>query len=143
MSTEIPFTKRSFEQLKLPQKRYRIHDIAHRDSIKGLFLDVLPSGKTIFRFRRKRLGRDVTITIGHFPTITIENARKLAAKHASELAEGQNPNEVKRQQKLDAELERALSMSVQQLFDVFEVEFELKIKSGERRQKSLQDIRAT
>ncbi|WP_394229102.1 tyrosine-type recombinase/integrase [Shewanella colwelliana] len=143
MNTEIPFTKRSLEQLKIPQKRYRIHDIGLRDSIKGLFLDVLPSGKTIFRFRRKRLGRDVTITIGHFPTITIENARKLATKHASELAEGQNPNEVKRQQKLDAELERALSMSVQQLFDVFEVEFELKIKSGERRQKSLQDIRAT
>jgi len=32
--------------------------------------------------------------------------RKLALKYAVELAEGQNPNEVKRLQKLDTEIER-------------------------------------
>lgn len=140
MNTDIPFTKRSLEQLKIPLKRYRIHDFGQKSSVKGLILDVLPSGKKIFRFRRKHLSRDVVVSLGNFPTITIENARKLALKHASDLSQGQNPNEVKREKKQQADRERALSMSVQQLFDVFEVEFELKIKSGQRRIKSLKDI---
>ncbi|AZG37012.1 tyrosine-type recombinase/integrase [Shewanella psychromarinicola] len=142
MSVDIPFTKRSLEQLENPLKRYRIHDSGQKSSVKGLILDILPSGKKIFRFRRKHLGRDVTVSLGNFPTITIENARKLALKHASDLSQGQNPNEVKREKKQQADRERALSMSVQQLFDAFEVEFELKIKSGQRRIKSLQDIRS-
>jgi integrase len=140
MNNEIPFTKRRFEQLDIESKRYRVADIKHRDSIKGLILEVLPSGRKVFRFRRNRLGRDVHVTIGEFPNITIENARKLAKNIASEIAEGRNPNETKRQQQIDDELKRSLSMTIQQLFDAFEVEFELKIKSGLRRIKSLKDI---
>ncbi|GGI72062.1 integrase [Shewanella hanedai] len=142
MSVNIPFTKRSFEQLEKPLKRYRIHDYGQKSSVKGLILDVLPSGKQIFRFRRKHLGKDVTVSLGYFPNITIENARKLALKHASDLSQGQNPNEVKREKKQLADRERALSMTVQQLFDVYEVEFQLKIKTNERRPKSLRDIQS-
>lgn len=142
MDKEISFTKRCFEQLEPLEKRYRIQDSNHRDTVKGLILEIMPSGSKFFRFRRKRLGRDVSVTFGEFPNLTIENARKLAKQTAVELSEGVNPNEAKREQKREAELERELSMTVQELFDVFEVEFQLKIKTNERRPKSLRDIQS-
>ena len=142
MDKEISFTKRCFEQLEPLKKRHRIQDANHRDSVKGLFLEIMPSGSMFFRFRRKRLGRDISVTFGEFPNLTIENARKLAKHAAVELSEGVNPNEAKREQKREAELERELSMTVQELFEVFEVEFQLKIKTKERRPKSLRDIQS-
>ena len=39
--TEIPFIKRSLEQLKIPLKCDRIHDVGQKNSIEELFLDVL------------------------------------------------------------------------------------------------------
>ncbi|WP_299569730.1 site-specific integrase [uncultured Shewanella sp.] len=142
MEHEIPFTKRTLEKLEKPTKRYKIYDIGHKSSVKGLYIDVLQSGKTIFRFRRKHLGRAVTISLGDFPTITIENARKLALKHAANMSQGLNPNEEKKKQIHQAEVERALAMSLTQLFEAYVAEFELKIKTGERREKSLRDIEA-
>ena len=142
MDKEIAFKKRCLEQLKITDKRYRIADVDQRESVKGLLLEVMPSGRKFFRFRRKHLGKDVSVTIGEFPNITIENARKLAKSVAVEIADGVNPNESKRIRKEEADLERALSMTVQELFEVYEVEFELKIKTGERRPKSLRDIQS-
>ncbi|WOT06216.1 Arm DNA-binding domain-containing protein [Shewanella youngdeokensis] len=109
MVKEISFTKRCFEQLEPFEKRYIIQDANHRDSVKGLVLEIMPSGSKFFRFRRKRLGRDVSVTFGEFPNLTIENARKLAKQTAVELSKGVNPNEAKREQKREAELERELS----------------------------------
>ncbi|WP_025821675.1 tyrosine-type recombinase/integrase [Shewanella marina] len=142
MTKAHAFTKRSFEQLTIEDKRYRVKDCGHRDSVNGLILEVMPSGSKFFRFRRKQLGRDVSVTLGEFPNLTIENARKLAKQTAVELSEGINPNEAKREQKRVAELERELSMTVQELFDVFVIEFRLKIKANERRPKSLRDIQS-
>ncbi|WP_299791449.1 site-specific integrase [uncultured Shewanella sp.] len=142
MNTDIPFTKRALEQLEKPLKRYKIYDIGHKSSVKGLFVEVLVSGKKTFRFRRKHLGRAVVVSLGNFPTITIENARKLALKHAATMSQGLNPNEEKRDKIQQAEIERALAMSMAQLFEIYVSEFELKIKTGERREKSLKDAQA-
>ncbi|MDD8058644.1 tyrosine-type recombinase/integrase [Shewanella metallivivens] len=140
MSKEFTFNKRCFEQLKSAPKRYRIADLDQRESVKGLILEVMPSGKKYFRFRRKHLGKDVAVTIGLFPNLTIEQARKQAKLIAVDIAQGINPNESKRQAKEAIALEDALSISVQQLFDAYVAEFSIKIKSGERRQKSLDDV---
>lgn len=141
MITENSFTKRCFEQLKIDQKRYRIADSGHRESVNGLILEVMPSGKKVFRFRRKHLGRDTSVTIGEFPNVTIENARRMAKQIAYQFSQGENPNEAKRLAKEELERQSALAMTVQQLFDAWEAEFQIKIKTGERRIKSLQDAR--
>ncbi|WP_283104988.1 tyrosine-type recombinase/integrase [Shewanella dokdonensis] len=143
MITENSFTKRCFEQLKIDQKRYRIADLGHRESVNGLILEVMPSGKKVFRFRRKHLGRDTSVTIGEFPNVTIENARRMAKQIAYQFSQGENPNEAKRLAKEELERQAALAMTVQQLFDAWEAEFQIKIKIGERRIKSLQDARST
>ncbi|WP_412486232.1 tyrosine-type recombinase/integrase [Shewanella chilikensis] len=143
MDAEISFTKRAFEQLKGGTKRYRLADSGHWDSVNGLILEVMPSGKKFFRFRRKHLGKDTSVTIGEFPNVTIEKARKFAKQIALQFAEGENPNEAKRLAKEEMARRDALTMSVQDLFDGWEAEFLLKIKTGERRPKSLQDARST
>ncbi|NKF50192.1 site-specific integrase [Shewanella sp. WXL01] len=142
MEKGISFTKRGFEQAKITKKRYRIADLGQRDSVNGLLLEVMPSGKRYFRFRRKHLGKDVTVTIGLFPDITIEQARKQARQVAVNISEGINPNESKRQAKAEQARQEALSITVQQLFDAYVAEFEIKIKSGERRPKSLKDAQS-
>ena len=136
---ETSFTKRSFEQIKQQANRYRIYDSGHRDSVNGLYLDVLPSGKKVFRFRRKRLGKDITVTIGHFPDITIENCRKMALKYSTQIAEGHNPIDLKRLEKQKLKLEEEQSITIGELYQAYVEEFKIKIRSGERRQKSLND----
>lgn len=128
---------------KITEKRYRIADFGHRESVNGLILEVFPSGKKVFRFRRKHLGKDTSVTIGEFPAITIEQARRRAKQIASDFAEGTNPNETKKAAKQELERQALLAMSVQELFDAWVLEFEPKIKIGERRPKSLQDARST
>ncbi|QUN06817.1 tyrosine-type recombinase/integrase [Shewanella yunxiaonensis] len=143
MIQENSFTKRVFESLKTPEKRYRVPDFGHRESVNGLFLEVMPSGKKVFRFRRKHLGKDTSVTIGEFPNVTIENARKLAKQIAYQFSSGENPNEAKRQAKEELARQEALAMTVQELFDAWVIEFQLRIKVGERRAKSLQDALST
>lgn len=140
MTAHNGFTKRALEQLEPRKSRYRVKDEHSRDSVSGLLLEVMPSGSKHFRFRRRLNGKDLQVTIGRFPTTSIENARKRAVAIAAEMVQGIDPNEQKREAVAAYEREKALSMTVQQLFDAYVAEFRLKIRSGERRQKSLDDI---
>ncbi|WP_261924404.1 Arm DNA-binding domain-containing protein [Shewanella sp. NFH-SH190041] len=81
---------------KITEKRYRIADFGHRESVNGLILEVLPSGKKVFRFRGKHLGKDTSVTIGEFPAITIEQARRRAKQIASDFAESTITRQKKR-----------------------------------------------
>ncbi|MCL2913085.1 tyrosine-type recombinase/integrase [Shewanella corallii] len=137
------FTKRALEECKVKKTRYRISDSGSAGSVNGLHLDVLVSGKKVFRFRRKYLGKDTSVTIGEFPLITIEQARKRAKQIASDFTYGKNPNEVKKAAIQENKRQKALSMSIAELFEAWESEFLVKIKIGERRSKSLEDARST
>ncbi len=53
-------------------KRYRLTDGA------GLVLDITPAGKKVWRFRYQRQGRDVAVTLGEYPAITLLEARQAA-----------------------------------------------------------------
>ncbi|QIZ77268.1 tyrosine-type recombinase/integrase [Ferrimonas lipolytica] len=140
--SEIAFSKRSLEQI-LPRKaRFRIKDEGHRESVTGLVLEVMPSGSKYYRYRRCQNGKDLHVTIGQFPQLSVENARKKAKQLALQVMDGVDPNEVKRHQLAEAERPKVLSLSMQQLFDIYVAEFELKIKSGERREKSLKDSKS-
>lgn len=55
-----------------------------------------PSGIKNFILYRKIKGRPERITIGRFPDITIENARKKVDEYNAKIANGVNPNQEKR-----------------------------------------------
>ncbi|MEL0636274.1 Arm DNA-binding domain-containing protein [Marinomonas sp. TI.3.20] len=94
---KLKFTKEIISAIEPSDKRQRIQDA----KVDGLVIEVLPSGRKSFRVYKRLKGHTspVSITLGQFPSLTIENARKKALEELSKLAHGINPNE---QAKADA-----------------------------------------
>lgn len=95
MANIFNFTKEALTNLHQPELGQRI--VYHDAKTTGLQLRVTSTGvKTFSLFRRIKGGLPERITLGRFPDMTIEQARKLAARVNSEIEEGSNPAEVKR-----------------------------------------------
>jgi hypothetical protein len=63
----------------------------------GLQIRVTPNGvKTFSLFRRVKGGNPERVTLGRYPTMTIEQARKRAAQVNTVIETGANPAAVKR-----------------------------------------------
>ncbi|WP_353853424.1 tyrosine-type recombinase/integrase [Accumulibacter sp.] len=76
-----------------PGKRATYHDTLQR----GMQVRVTSAGvKTFSMYRRTKGGAPERVTLGRFPDMTVEQARKAAALIASEIEQGANPAEVKR-----------------------------------------------
>ncbi|SDJ99589.1 Site-specific recombinase XerD [Ferrimonas sediminum] len=133
----LNFTKKALEQLEPEPRRYRVYDRDGYESLPGLVLVVMANGKKMFRYRRKLKGKDLEVTIGQFPATTIDTARRVARELANEVSQGQNPNSRKRQER---EQEK-FALTIGELYKAYIAEFELRIRTGERRPKSLQDVK--
>lgn len=99
MATRINFTKTAFDALTLPEpgKRNDYQDI----KTTGLQLRVTSSGTKTLSVLRRINGILERITIGRYPDVTIEQARRKAAEINSDIAKGLNPGEVKRGRKAE------------------------------------------
>jgi integrase len=98
---EINFTKDNIESLPLPATgRVTYHD-KHKLAA-GLQLRIASTGvKTFGVFRRVRGGQPELVTLGRFPDMTIDQARRQAALINSAIADGANPAAVKRAHKAE------------------------------------------
>ncbi|WP_163935948.1 Arm DNA-binding domain-containing protein [Paraferrimonas sp. SM1919] len=110
---EIKFKRDYLVQAKPKATRYTISDEGTTKSVQGLMLEVLPSRKKVFRFRKLVNGERPNLHIGDFPMITIEKAREIAATKYHELLKGVNPNTAKKEQKEASVLECQDSQTVQ------------------------------
>ena len=91
--TRFAFSKEKLEALPNPASRATYHDT----KIQGLQLRVTPNGvKTFSLYRRLKGAEPERITLGRFPTMTVEQARKLATGVNKEIEEGANPAQAKR-----------------------------------------------
>lgn len=99
MATKINFTKAAIEALTLPEhgKRNDYQDT----KTTGLQLRVTFNGTKTFSVLRRINGILERITIGRYPDLTIEQARRKAAEINSDVAHGLNPGEVKRGRKAE------------------------------------------
>ena len=90
----IRFTKKVLERLRIPQGKER--PVYHDDLVQGLQLRITSQG-TITFFIQKRDVNQVNrkVTIGRFPTWTVEQARDRAHEIFIDLSQGINPNKVK------------------------------------------------
>ena len=80
---------------------------------KGLYLEVTPSGGRFWRLKYRFNGRESTLTIGSYPEISLAQARRARDEARLNLKDGINPNEAKKQKKLQVDestLFRALAM---------------------------------
>jgi integrase len=103
VSEKFSFTKTLLKEVEVPEKRVRLRD----EKIDGLVLDVLPSGRKSFRVYKRIKGQSspVNITLGQFPNLTVEQARKDALSILAKMAKGINPNE---QDKVDEKSKKTL-----------------------------------
>ncbi|KPH89755.1 integrase [Pseudoalteromonas undina] len=108
--TKFRFTELSLEKIESNGKRTRYYD----NLLSGLILDVSVAGKKSFRVYKKIPGRDtpINVTLGYFPSIALDDARRMARKVMADIAEGINPNDLKRQF-------RAASITLKEAFDSY------------------------
>ena len=96
MADKESFTQRYIDSLPLPEKGKRA---CHYDSkINGLGIRVTCSGTKSFIVLRKHKGRPTRVTLGRYPEMSVQQARKEAQKALSKLSVGINPTDEKRDQ---------------------------------------------
>ncbi|MGH6612767.1 MIP family channel protein, partial [Sphingomonas sp.] len=84
--------------LKPAQRPFKVFDSD------GLFLLVQPSGALFWRFRYRKFGVERNLSLGSFPDVTLQQARKGCDKAQAQLIDDIDPAEEKRQRRLKAEL---------------------------------------
>ena len=94
MEAKFSFTKDRLLTLSVPVSgRATYHDT----KVQGLQVRVTPAGtKTFCLYRRLKAGQPERVTLGKFPTMTVEQARKAAAAVNAEIESGANPAAARR-----------------------------------------------
>ncbi|MDR2432701.1 MAG: Arm DNA-binding domain-containing protein [Puniceicoccales bacterium] len=96
--TEINFTKTALLELPVPPKgKIKFYDTKE----KGLSVCVTVTGHKSFAIGRRIKGQQKEIILGHFPEMTVEQAREAAQKIKLKVMMGQDPTE--KEEKADAE----------------------------------------
>lgn len=70
---------------------------------KGMYLEVTPSGGMHWRMKFRLNGKENIFSIGTYPDTTLAQARRIRDEARLQIKKGINPNEVKKQKKLQAE----------------------------------------
>ncbi len=97
MAQTINFTKEAIRALPTPAVRMEYADGGGRASVNGLLLRVTPTGvKSFCVLKRIKGGKLERFTLGRFPDLTVEQARRKATDVLSTVASGDNPAEVRR-----------------------------------------------
>ena len=124
---KFKFTLKRISVLEPSSTRKRYYDIDNR----GLILEVLPSGRKVFRtiLRNGLTGMINSVTIGPFPSITVDMAIKRHSENVAEITKGNDPNETKREAK-------RRGMSFAELHELYDKDFADKVKRDERRASS-------
>lgn len=113
MAIELNFTKGAIEQLPTPASRTQYRDSGGAKSMKGLYLFVGTSGSKVFYYRRKLNGRAVTVRLGDFPALSVENARAKATASAKAIVSDEiNPNDARREK-------RSAELTFHEAFDAY------------------------
>jgi integrase len=87
-----PLTVKAIENLKPTSRRREIPD----GEVRGLYLQVFPSGKRSWAFRFRFAGRPRKLTLGASPEIGLKDSRDLARKAHLRVASGEDPGETKK-----------------------------------------------
>jgi integrase len=103
MSKQINFTKSNIDSLPIPETGKR--DTYHDTKNSGLQLRITSTGtKTFSVYKRVKGGSPERVTLGRYPDMTIEKARKEAANITLQMIAGKNPADRLREAKREMTL---------------------------------------
>ena len=80
----------------------------------GFGIRLSSGGTRSFVLYRKIAGRPQTVTLGRFPALSVERARKIAEEMNGAIARGENPQETKRARKAEATLGELFTVYLEQ-----------------------------
>lgn len=100
MAKKFNFTKAEIDSLPLPERGKR--DTYQDTKISGLQLRISHTGvKTFSVFKRIKCGDPERVTLGRYPEMTIDQARRKAMEINLAISEGRNPAERKRESRAE------------------------------------------
>ncbi|WP_165072458.1 tyrosine-type recombinase/integrase [Desulfovibrio sp. ZJ200] len=79
----MPLTDTAIKALKPKATRYKVFDGG------GLYLEVLPTGSKVWRIKYREAGKDRRHTIGHYPAVSLRDARLALLNAKALLASGE------------------------------------------------------
>jgi len=85
--TNMLLSNSLINQLEPTDKRQRYYD----SKVTGLVLEINTNGTKIFRFRKWIDGKEHQSTLGHYPALSIDDARSAAMKKFLEVSDKNNP----------------------------------------------------
>ena len=91
--TTTGLTATQIKQAKLKDKDYKLSDGG------GLYLLVTKRNTKLWRMKFIFDNKEKLLSLGSYPEITLSNARELREKYKTDIANGINPNEVKKEKK--------------------------------------------
>ncbi|WP_051257691.1 tyrosine-type recombinase/integrase [Desulfovibrio cuneatus] len=99
MAARKPLTDAALKALRPRDdgKELQVYD-AHPDC-PGLFVATSKTGKRVFRLKTRFRGKDILMTLGGYPAISLKLAREKALEAHALIARGVNPSEAKKAQK--------------------------------------------
>ena len=89
----MALTDTTLKALKPKQASYIISDD------RGLYVEVLPTGSIVWRYRYRLNGKREKLTLGKYPALTLKNARIKRDEVAQLVALGESPAQKKQQAK--------------------------------------------
>ena len=89
----MPLSDIKIRNLKPKEKAYKVSDF------EGLFVLVKVSGSKSWRFKYRIDGKEKLLVIGDYPAVSLAQARKARDAAKALLAGGDDPNEVKQEDK--------------------------------------------
>ena len=95
MTKKITFTKAKIDSFPIPDKGKRAY--FYDAKTPRLTVQVTPAGTKTFQVYKWMENKAVRVTLGRYPGMTIEQARKQTLHKLAELADGINPNIKKKQ----------------------------------------------
>lgn len=98
-SNKINFTKATLEGLPIPSASKRAY--YYDTKMRGLGISITGNGVRSFIVYRKVNGKPERITLGRFPDLSIEQARRKAEAINATIAQGGNPNDQRRTERAE------------------------------------------
>lgn len=89
----MPLTQIAIKNVKAEKKPLKLFDGG------GLFLLIQPSGGKWWRYKYRFAGKEKLLALGSYPDVSLAQARERHAEARKTLAEGNDPSEVKKEEK--------------------------------------------
>lgn len=104
---EMPLSDVQIRNLRPREKAYKVADFD------GLYVLVMPTGSRLWRFKYRIGTKEKLLSIGRYPEIGLGQARAARDSARAILARGEDPGELKKERKREAEALRAVTFAAQ------------------------------